>query len=201
MFAPFRLGAQMPPASLGRKISEGRDRPPTSRRLTPCLGAMNFLPGLSASPGGGWLRDGLDPTLRTESSTPLRAIPAGQAARSEQRCKAGPRLRLSSVVRAGTSPRGQPADPAGPREARRPQAGAELAAQDPRATNSISDCKTQRVRLMIFGQAAARQTVQSRKSVQRFFRRSIPRQARHWHPVSTSGILSEQKRETHPERK
>ncbi len=201
MFAPFRLGVQTPPASLGRNVSDGRDRPPTSRRLAPCLGAMNFLPGLSASPGGGWLRDGLDPTLRTESSTPLRAIPASQAARPEQRCKAGPRLRLSSVVRAGTSPRGQPADPAGPREARRPQAGAELAAQDPRAANSISDCKTHRVRLMIFGQAARDKPSSQGSRSNDCFRRSIPRQARRWHPVSTSGILSEQKRETHPERK
>ena len=144
MFAPFRLGVQTLPASLGRKISDGRDRPPTSRRLTPCLGAMNFLPALSASPGGGWQRDGLDPTPRTEGSGPLRAIPAGQAARPERRCEAKPRLRLSSVVRAGTAPRGQPADPAGPREARRLQVGAELAAQDPRALNSVSDCKAQK---------------------------------------------------------
>jgi len=167
MFAPFRLGVQTPPASVGRNVSDGRDRPPTSRRLTPCLGAMNSFRGCPRARAAAGCWTGLIRRCRPKAQ--LRSaqfLPAKLPVRNNV-ARQGPRLRLSSVVRAGTSSRGQPADPAGPHEARRPQAGAELAAQDPRAANSISDCKTQRVRLMIFGQAAARQTVQSRKSVQR----------------------------------
>ena len=94
MFAPSRLGAQMPPASPGRKISEGRDRPPRSRRRPPCSGAMNFLPRrcLRARSGGGWLRDGLDPTLRTASSAPRNSCrpscPSGTTLRGKAKIAA-----------------------------------------------------------------------------------------------------------------
>ena len=60
------LGVQPPLTSLGQIMSEGRDRLLTSWWLTVFPGALIFLLALSISLVGDWIRDVLDPTLRTE---------------------------------------------------------------------------------------------------------------------------------------
>lgn len=60
------LGVQPPLTSLGQIMSEGRDRLLTSWWLTLFPGAMIFLLALSISMIGDWVRDRLDPTLRSE---------------------------------------------------------------------------------------------------------------------------------------
>ena len=60
------LGVQPPLTSLGQIMSEGRDRLMTAWWLTLFPGAMIFCLALSISMIGDWLRDRLDPTLRTE---------------------------------------------------------------------------------------------------------------------------------------
>ncbi len=60
------LGVQPPLTSLGQIMSEGRDRLVTAWWLTLFPGAMIFAVALSVSMVGDWLRDRLDPTLRTE---------------------------------------------------------------------------------------------------------------------------------------
>lgn len=61
------LGVQPPLTSLGQMMSEGRDRLLTAWWLTLLPGATIFLLALSVSIVGDWLRDRLDPTLRTEN--------------------------------------------------------------------------------------------------------------------------------------
>ena len=61
------LGVQPPLTSLGQIMSEGRDRLLTAWWLTVFPGGTIFLLALSISLVGDWLRDVLDPTLRTES--------------------------------------------------------------------------------------------------------------------------------------
>ena len=61
------LGVQPPLTSLGQIMSEGRDRLLTAWWLTLFPGTTIFLLALSISLVGDWLRDVLDPTLRTES--------------------------------------------------------------------------------------------------------------------------------------
>lgn len=61
------LGVQPPLTSLGQIMSEGRDRLLTAWWLTLFPGATIFFLALSISLVGDWLRDVLDPTLRTES--------------------------------------------------------------------------------------------------------------------------------------
>ncbi|RMA41136.1 ABC transporter permease [Rhodophyticola porphyridii] len=60
------LGVQPPLTSLGQIMSEGRDRLLTAWWLTLFPGAIIFLLALSVSLTGDWLRDRLDPTLRSE---------------------------------------------------------------------------------------------------------------------------------------
>lgn len=60
------LGVQPPLTSLGQIMSEGRDRLLTAWWLTVLPGAAIFLLALSVSLLGDWLRDRLDPTLRSE---------------------------------------------------------------------------------------------------------------------------------------
>lgn len=60
------LGVQPPLTSLGQIMSEGRDRLLTSWWLTLVPGAIIFLLAVSISIAGDYLRDRLDPTLRTE---------------------------------------------------------------------------------------------------------------------------------------
>lgn len=60
------LGVQPPLTSLGQIMSEGRDRLLTAWWLTLFPGAMIFCLALSISLTGDWLRDRLDPTLRSE---------------------------------------------------------------------------------------------------------------------------------------
>lgn len=60
------LGVQPPLTSLGQIISEGRDRLLTAWWLTAFPGALIFCLALSISLTGDWLRDRLDPTLRSE---------------------------------------------------------------------------------------------------------------------------------------
>lgn len=59
------LGVQPPLTSLGQIMSEGRDRLLTAWWLTMIPGVAIFLLALSISMIGDWLRDRLDPTLRT----------------------------------------------------------------------------------------------------------------------------------------
>ena len=61
------LGVQPPLTSLGQIMNEGRDRLLTAWWLTAFPGATIFLLALSISLVGDWLRDILDPTLRSES--------------------------------------------------------------------------------------------------------------------------------------
>lgn len=61
------LGVQPPLTSLGQIMSEGRDRLQTAWWLTLFPGALIFLVALSVSMFGDWLRDRLDPTLRSET--------------------------------------------------------------------------------------------------------------------------------------
>ncbi|MDE0111479.1 MAG: ABC transporter permease [Albidovulum sp.] len=61
------LGVQPPLTSLGQIMSEGRDRLLTAWWLTLFPGAIIFLLALSVSLCGDWVRDRLDPTLRSES--------------------------------------------------------------------------------------------------------------------------------------
>ena len=61
------LGVQPPLTSLGQIMSEGRDRLLTAWWLTVFPGATIFFLALSISLVGDWLRDTLDPTLRTEA--------------------------------------------------------------------------------------------------------------------------------------
>ncbi len=61
------LGVQPPLTSLGQIMSEGRDRLLTAWWLTVFPGATIFFLALSISLVGDWLRDILDPTLRTEA--------------------------------------------------------------------------------------------------------------------------------------
>ena len=61
------LGVQPPLTSLGQIMSEGRDRLLTAWWLTLLPGAIIFCLALSVSMVGDWLRDRLDPTLRSES--------------------------------------------------------------------------------------------------------------------------------------
>ncbi len=60
------LGVQPPLTSLGQIMSEGRDRLLTSWWLTLIPGAIIFLVAVSISITGDYLRDRLDPTLRSE---------------------------------------------------------------------------------------------------------------------------------------
>ena len=60
------LGVQPPLTSLGQIMSEGRDRLLTAWWLTLFPGAIIFLLALSVSLTGDWLRERLDPTLRSE---------------------------------------------------------------------------------------------------------------------------------------
>ena len=60
------LGVQPPLTSLGQIMSEGRDRLLTAWWLILFPGALVFLLALSVSLAGDWLRDRLDPTLRSE---------------------------------------------------------------------------------------------------------------------------------------
>ncbi|MFT4727539.1 MAG: peptide/nickel transport system permease protein [Granulosicoccus sp.] len=60
------LGVQSPLTSLGQMMSEGRDRLLTAWWLTLLPGVTIFLLALSVSMIGDWLRDRLDPTLRSE---------------------------------------------------------------------------------------------------------------------------------------
>lgn len=60
------LGVQPPLTSLGQIMSEGRDRLMTAWWLTLLPGAIIFCLALSVSMIGDWLRDRLDPTLRSE---------------------------------------------------------------------------------------------------------------------------------------
>lgn len=60
------LGVQPPLTSLGQIMSEGRDRLLTAWWLTLFPGALIFCVALSVSMIGDWLRDRLDPTLRSE---------------------------------------------------------------------------------------------------------------------------------------
>lgn len=60
------LGVQPPLTSLGQMMSEGRDRLLTAWWLTLLPGVVIFLLALSVSIVGDWLRDRLDPTLRSE---------------------------------------------------------------------------------------------------------------------------------------
>ena len=61
------LGVQPPLTSLGQIMSEGRDRLQSAWWLTLFPGALIFLVALSISMLGDWLRDRLDPTLRSET--------------------------------------------------------------------------------------------------------------------------------------
>jgi peptide/nickel transport system permease protein len=61
------LGVQSPLTSLGQIMSEGRDRLLTAWWLTLFPGAIIFLLALSISLAGDWVRDRLDPTLRSET--------------------------------------------------------------------------------------------------------------------------------------
>lgn len=61
------LGVQPPLTSLGQMMSEGRDRLLTAWWLTLLPGVIIFLLALSVSIVGDWLRDSLDPTLRSEN--------------------------------------------------------------------------------------------------------------------------------------
>lgn len=61
------LGVQPPLTSLGQIMSEGRDRLLTSWWLTLIPGAIIFLVAVSISITGDYLRDRLDPTLRSEN--------------------------------------------------------------------------------------------------------------------------------------
>ncbi|MEM9249749.1 MAG: ABC transporter permease [Pseudomonadota bacterium] len=61
------LGVQPPLTSLGQIMSEGRDRLMTAWWLTLLPGAIIFCLALSVSMVGDWLRDRLDPTLRSEA--------------------------------------------------------------------------------------------------------------------------------------
>ena len=60
------LGVQPPLTSLGQIMSEGRDRLLTAWWLTLFPGAIIFCLALSVSMVGDWLRDRLDPTLKSE---------------------------------------------------------------------------------------------------------------------------------------
>lgn len=60
------LGVQPPLTSLGQIMSEGRDRLVSAWWLTLFPGALIFMIALSIAIAGDWLRDYLDPTLRTE---------------------------------------------------------------------------------------------------------------------------------------
>ncbi len=60
------LGVQPPLTSLGQIMSEGRDRLLTAWWLTLFPGAAIFLLALSVSMCGDWIRDRLDPMLRSE---------------------------------------------------------------------------------------------------------------------------------------
>ncbi len=60
------LGVQPPLTSLGQIMSEGRDRLLTAWWLTLFPGLVIFLLALSISLIGDWVRDRLDPTLRSE---------------------------------------------------------------------------------------------------------------------------------------
>ena len=60
------LGVQPPLTSLGQIMSEGRDRLLTAWWLTLFPGAIIFWLALSVSIVGDWLRDRLDPTLKSE---------------------------------------------------------------------------------------------------------------------------------------
>ena len=60
------LGVQPPLTSLGQIMSEGRDRLVSAWWLTLFPGALIFTIALSIAIAGDWLRDYLDPTLRTE---------------------------------------------------------------------------------------------------------------------------------------
>ena len=60
------LGVQPPLTSLGQIMSEGRDRLLTAWWLTLFPGAIIFCLALSVSIVGDWLRDRLDPTLKSE---------------------------------------------------------------------------------------------------------------------------------------
>ena len=60
------LGVQPPLTSLGQIMSEGRDRLLTAWWLTLFPGLIIFLLALSISLIGDWVRDRLDPTLRSE---------------------------------------------------------------------------------------------------------------------------------------
>lgn len=62
------LGVQSPLTSLGQIMSEGRDRLLTAWWLTLFPGAIIFCLALSVSLIGDWLRDRLDPTLKSRSS-------------------------------------------------------------------------------------------------------------------------------------
>ena len=59
------LGVQSPLTSLGQMMSEGRDRLLTAWWLTLFPGVIIFLLALSVSLIGDWLRDRLDPTLKS----------------------------------------------------------------------------------------------------------------------------------------
>lgn len=59
------LGVQPPLTSLGQMMSEGRDRLLTAWWLTLFPGTIIFLLALSVSLIGDWLRDHLDPTLKS----------------------------------------------------------------------------------------------------------------------------------------
>ncbi len=61
------LGVQPPLTSLGQIMSEGRDRLLTAWWLTAFPGATIFFLALSVCLVGDWLRDTLDPTLRSEA--------------------------------------------------------------------------------------------------------------------------------------
>ena len=61
------LGVQPPLTSLGQIMSEGRDRLLTAWWLTLFPGAVIFFLALSVSLCGDWIRDRLDPTLRSEA--------------------------------------------------------------------------------------------------------------------------------------
>jgi len=62
------LGVQSPLTSLGQIMSEGRDRLLTAWWLTLFPGVIIFTLALSVSLIGDWLRDRLDPTLKSRSS-------------------------------------------------------------------------------------------------------------------------------------
>lgn len=61
------LGVQPPLTSLGQIMSEGRDRLQSAWWLTLFPGALIFCVALSISMFGDWVRDRLDPTLRSET--------------------------------------------------------------------------------------------------------------------------------------